>query len=276
MPKRKTSSSTSKLKKGLGQGHGQDYKPFLHPREVPSRGLATRIKGWKTGRAHYFLSKLERDYFFALEWSPIVRDIREQFPLPREATLRIAERLGIRHPRDPKTKEPVVMTTDFVIDVETGGSTTLKARSIKYSNDLNSLRTLEKLEIERTYWHEQGVEWGIVTECEVPTKLAKNVEWIHSALDPAEAPGLTPEDIPLLEKELHREVTANLTMSLARIGMELDKRLGLRGGTALWVVRHLIASRLWAVDMMAKIVPNEPLLMTRTTITAAMGGDGEP
>ncbi len=263
MPKRKISSSANKLKKGRGQGHGEDYTPFLYTREVPSLGLATRIKGWKTGRVHHFLSILELQYFYTLEWSPIVLDIREQFPLPLENTLKIAARLGVKHPFDPKAKEPAVVTTDFVIDVECDSVRILKARSTKYSNDLNDLRTLEKLEIERTYWSEQGVDWGIVTECEISLGLAKNIEWIHSALDPSEGPGLTTDDIEFLENELFREITEGPTTSLAQIGLQLDSRLGLKGGTALWVVRHLIATKDWEADMATKINPSHALKVTR-------------
>lgn len=36
---------------------------------------------------HHFLSKLETNYFYWLDWSPIVSDIREQYPLlPLEET----------------------------------------------------------------------------------------------------------------------------------------------------------------------------------------------
>jgi len=273
MPRRKSTSAANKQKKGRGQGHGQNYKPFLYTREVPSLGLATRIKGWKTGRVHHFLSVLERNYFYTLEWSQLVTDIREQFPLPLEATLKIAERLSIKHPFDSKAKEPAVVTTDFVIDVGTGYTKAIKARSTKYSDDLNDIRTIEKLEIERTYWHEQGVDWGIVTECEIPLGLASNVEWVHSAQDSSEAPGVAPANIPFLENALFDEITANPGLSLAHIALEIDKRLGLKGGTALWGVKHLVASRQWDVDMMTKILPSQPLKVARVASTLVMGGD---
>lgn len=263
MPRRKISSNASKLKKGRGAGHGKSYIPFLFTREVPSLGKASRIKGWKTGREHHFLSTLESNYFYSLEWSPIVVDIREQFPLPLSDTQAIAERLSISHPYNNKTDEPWVATTDFLIDFEEEGIAKLKARSIKSASDLSDARTIEKLEIERTYWHERGVDWGIVTENEIPKVLAGNVEWIHTALDPSEAPGISFDDIPFLEKELNAEITANPMMTLARVGMEIDRRVGLRGGTSLWVVRHLIASRQWEVNMMEKIVMNHPLRFTR-------------
>ncbi len=57
-------------------------------------------------------------YWYALDWAPSVVDIREQFPLlPIEDTLRIAERLGYRHPRHPQTRRPIVMTTDFLVTI---------------------------------------------------------------------------------------------------------------------------------------------------------------
>jgi ABC-type multidrug transport system fused ATPase/permease subunit len=70
---------------------------------VASQGLASRIKGWKTGRVHHLLSELETSYFYLLEWSLSVLDIREQFPLlPLEETLAIADQCGIAHPNDPR------------------------------------------------------------------------------------------------------------------------------------------------------------------------------
>jgi len=51
------------LKEGRGQGRGKDYKPWLQIQDLPSRGLTTRIKGWKTGRKHHLFSKLETSVF---------------------------------------------------------------------------------------------------------------------------------------------------------------------------------------------------------------------
>lgn len=264
MPRRKISSDESKLQKGRGQGHGGNYTPFLRTSEVPSHGKSTRVKGWKTGRVHHFLSTHESNYFYILEWSPAVVDIREQFPLPLDETTKIAERLAIKHPVKPKDKTLAVVTTDFLIDVAKEGVTTLKARTVKPSNDLNSLRTIEKLEIERTYWRERGVDWGIVTECEIPKPLAQNVEWIHTALDFDDAPGIDPAHISFIESSLFDFISATPTASLAAAGIEVDMSLGLRNGTCLWVVRHLIASKQWGVNMMLRIYPANPLVFSRS------------
>lgn len=135
------------IKDGRGQGHGTEYCPWLTIRDVPSQDLSTRVAGWKTGRVHHFLSQGELDYFYVLDWSDVVLDIREQYPLTLEATQEIAERLGIKHPVDSKTKEAVVMTSDFLIDVQINHLVELKARAIRSINELSSKRNIEKLEI---------------------------------------------------------------------------------------------------------------------------------
>ncbi len=73
------------IREGRGHGEGGDYKPWLTIQNLSSNGNETRPKGWKTKRQHEFLSNLERDYFFILEWADNIIDIREQFPLDRGA-----------------------------------------------------------------------------------------------------------------------------------------------------------------------------------------------
>jgi hypothetical protein len=153
-------------------GTGKDDKPELLIQDVASIGLDTRDRGWKTGRIHHFMSQLEWFYFYSLEWSLDVLDIREQFPLSHEETLAIAKRLGIRHPADPKTKEPIVMTTDFVVTIGNMTHSTIVARTIKYENKLASRRVMQKFEIERVYWTSRNVDWGIVTERDISREFA--------------------------------------------------------------------------------------------------------
>jgi hypothetical protein len=266
-----------RIREGRGQGRGSDYKPWLLVQDVPSQGLGTRIKGWKTKRVHHLLSNLELSYFYVLEWSPVVFDIREQYPLlPLEETLAIAEQCGIRHPTDPKTQEPVVMTTDFFISVPQSIEVIEQARTLKTAKDLQSERTLEKLEIERRYWHNRNINWGIVTEQEIPQALTKNVDWLHAFF--------RIEDLsPLSESETSRIATA-LTLRMAQgnavltgLTAECDDKLGLQPGTALSVSRHLIANRRWLVDMNKPIQPNKFLVLLTTPSIEAFqtaGGAG--
>ncbi|MCJ1223280.1 TnsA endonuclease N-terminal domain-containing protein [Paenibacillus polymyxa] len=88
--------------------------------DVPSIGIVTRILGWKSGRLHHYLSKhFELTHHYQMEWSEQVIDIREQFPLlPLDKTLYIAQKLGIKHPTDPKNKLPIIMTTDMLLTIK--------------------------------------------------------------------------------------------------------------------------------------------------------------
>jgi hypothetical protein len=266
-----------RISEGRGQGRGSDYKPWLLVQDVPSQGLVTRIKGWKSKRVHHLLSNLELSYFYVLEWSPVVFDIREQYPLlPLEETLAIAEQCGIRHPTDPKTQESVVMTTDFLITVPRSIEVIEQARTLKTAKDLQSQRTIEKLEIERRYWQGRDIDWGIVTEREIPEALAKNVEWVH--------PFFETEDLSsFLQYEINRITTA-LTLKIAKdnapladIAAECDNLLGLEPGTSLSVSRHLLANRRWLVDMNRLIQPSKPLVLLNAPLVEsyqAAGGAG--
>lgn len=64
---------------------------------MASHGRSHRIAGIKTGRVHHFLSDIERDAFYQFDWADTVTDIREQYPLDREYTRRIAADLEIKH-----------------------------------------------------------------------------------------------------------------------------------------------------------------------------------
>jgi hypothetical protein len=83
------------------------------------------------------LSDLEAFAFYIFDWSLQVADIKEQFPLsPLEETLAIAKEIGVRHPTDPATKYPIMMTTDFVLKVQVGMSFDYFARQVKYASAL--------------------------------------------------------------------------------------------------------------------------------------------
>ena len=165
-----------RLKEGRGQGELASYKPWLTIHDLASKGYATRIYSQKTGRIHHLLSHNELYYFCLLDWSPNVKDIREQFPMRLTETLEISSAAGIRHPWDNRSHFPYVMTTDFLITTENG----LIARTVKEKQELSDLRILEKFEIERRYWASCGISWKIVTEDQIDITKAKNILWLKA------------------------------------------------------------------------------------------------
>lgn len=88
-----------RLQAGYVQGKGAGYKHYFTVRDAPSAGAGHRPRGWITGREYELLSDLEYWVFLHLEWSALIVDIREQYPLPLQATRAIAEDCGFAHPK---------------------------------------------------------------------------------------------------------------------------------------------------------------------------------
>lgn len=259
MSKRNRSFTATKMKKWLKEGRGQgiakEYKPWITIQDVPSKGNRTRLKGIKSARTHHFLSNLERDYFYITEFSDSVKDIREQFPLlPLEQTIAIAEENGIEHPTDPETKEPVVITTDFLLTVETNGSIEDVARTIKQKKDLLDPRVIEKFEIERRYWAMKDISWGIVTEQNINKILADNLHIVYRDYDLTFNSGLIDIDTKLRKKLINQLIRKLCTenVNVFAITTEFDDLMGIEPGTGLSIFKHLVITKQINLDLFTK------------------------
>lgn len=104
-------SNKNKFKRKMGTGEGANYKPFITTSEFNSIGTTTVIRDWKTGRGVHCLSQGEMYWYYLLRWDDNNIDIREQYPLNREETLAIADKLGVKHPGN----NDYIMTTDFLV-----------------------------------------------------------------------------------------------------------------------------------------------------------------
>lgn len=227
------------IKAGRGQGEGSSYLPWVSVHDFSSLGTVSRIAGHKTNRVHHFLSRNELNYFFLLEWSDKVLDIREQFPLSDvELTADIAQKAGIEYPRDNISGFPYVLTCDFMITTTDG----LKARTVKCTSEFQNKRTLEKLEIERRYWESAGVDWKIVTEREIPKQKCRNIEWLYVSADIPEY--LTNQQ--MREELLYQVNTAVPIITVVKI---FDEKHGLPLGSGLSLLKNMIWNKELACDM---------------------------
>lgn len=264
MAKRKRDTTPAvidrRLEQGRGKGTGKAYKPWLHIQDVPSLGLVQRIKGWKTGRVHHLLSQLEAAYFYVLEWSPKVLDIREQYPLlPLEETLSLAKQCGVRHPTDPKTKQPIVMTADFLITLQAVPRSIEQVRTIKLAAELQKRRVREKFEIERRYWRKRNIDFGIVTERVIPFTVARNVELLHPYFDITDRLNGYTEYLPNIIATLAELIFNEPDRPLRNLSRINDQQLALSPGTSLAIVYHLLATQYWRVDLTEPVNPDKPL-----------------
>jgi len=244
-----------KLKKymdeGRGQGIGKDYKPWITVHDFPSDGFSSRQPGWKSHRVCHFLSHHELRYYYLLEWSDVVTDIREQYPMDLEDTLDIADKLGIKHPENRESNTPYVMTSDFMITEYINGMEIHKARTIKPVAELEKKICIEYFEIERRYWAGKGVDWGIVTEADIPKTLVSNIEWAYYSynLDLQDEAELKDH---LYYGELLKDKLESSDGRIVHIAAKFDKDINLEPGTSLNIIKHLVARKEIIMDMQTK------------------------
>lgn len=237
------------IKEGRGQGRGADYTPWIKIHDFPSNGVCSRIRGRTTGRIHHLLSRNESAYFFLLDCSAGVSDIREQFPLRLQDTLDIACSLGIRHPWDYASDFPIVMTTDFLITTADG----YLARTVKETDALSNPRVLEKFAIEHAYWKRHSISWKIVTEKQIDFEKSFNLQWLYygQSLD---------ELIPDIQK--HDRILATFLDLYETSGLPLPDAVevlenchSLPPGSGMAVFKKLITLGLIHLDLSRRINP---------------------
>lgn len=250
-----------RIAEGRGRGTGINYRPWHEVHDFPSRGVIHRPLGIKTGRVHHLFSDLE--YFVFLIYDVLARviDIREQFPLlPLEETLEIARRIGVKHPTDPATGYPVVMTTDFLLKLKTNHETVFHARTVKYRKDADDPRVGEKFKIERIYWHRRDIDWGYVTEEDLLPGLVANANLIHPFYFLSDLAPLTEKEVSKIGFYLTGRVRRE-EVPLLDIVSDSDQKFGLQPGKSFSVVCHLISRMVWHVDLCKPITVKERLVL---------------
>ncbi len=254
MAKRSNDWDSNKLnrwiKEGRGQGEGKEYKPWLTVQDFPSMGRVTRVFGWTTQRIHHFFSDTQLKYFYLLDWEEKVIDIREHYPLiDLEVVLNDISDLRLDKFIDRKTKETYILTTTFLITLlNSDGQKSFAARSIKYASELSKKSTIEKLEIERRYWKAQGIDWGIVTNKDINDVRAKNIEWVHSAMNSDDCNGLSKAEFDdLFDGILYRFIDNKQSIKNIIAGFEKDYSLDV--GMGLLLFKRLVAEKRIVLDM---------------------------
>jgi hypothetical protein len=254
-------SIAKRIAEGRGEGIGINYRPWLEVQDFPSQGVSHRLLGFKTGREHHLFSDLELIVFLIYDVMFTIIDIREQFPLlPLKDTLEIAEELGIEHPTDPATGYPTVMTTDFLLKIQTRYGIAFDARTCKYKKDLDDPRVWEKFRIERIYWRRREIDWGYVHDKLVPPILAENAALIHPFHRLCDLHPLTQKEVRRIAFYLAGRLRREETL-LSDFVEDSDQKFGLPPGKSFSVICHLIARGVWRVDLDKPISLKERLIL---------------
>lgn len=247
-----------RTKEGRGQGSGSNYTPYNKTQDMHSRSNRTRIKSLKTNRVYHLQSELHLSYFYLLDFAENITDIQEEFPLPLDATRQIADSFGLTHPAGKDG--PKVVTLDFRVTVQKNGAEQIFARAVRTSSALSGRRGLSQLEIQMLYFQTLGIDWGIITEIEFPTVLARNIESIHGFYCAEGNVPIPPDQLQHISRVLTHEVQTD-EHPLSSITNSVDNRLGLKPGSSLSLAKHLIAARKWRIDMYRPFSPVERLVL---------------
>ncbi|MDT3309559.1 TnsA endonuclease N-terminal domain-containing protein [Shewanella vaxholmensis] len=237
------------LKQKYGLGEGANYTPWIRVQDVKSHGHSGKIDGIKSGRTHHTLSEQETCFFYLAEFSDSIIDIREQFPLlPLTLSLKISKLLDVEHPKHPKTKDLIIITTDFLLTCSDGKRIWYEAVSVKPSETLSEKRTAEKLDIERVWWELLGVPFHVFCLSELNQIKSKNIQWIT---DPQRKKYSSHSN--KVREEAKRLLTVG-TMQLSDICDRFSHQIGMSKDDALILLKYLIADKEVIVDLARPIV----------------------
>ena len=249
------------LSEGRSMGTGKDYRPQITIHDIPSLGTCTRVKGRASGRVQHFLSDNELSFFYLQDFDAATTDIWEQFglldPDKRDSLYRIvelAENLGIRYPRDNKSKYPYVMTSDFVVVKKDG----IHVFSVKESKDIQKKRVQELQLFEKTYWETFDFHfdlpvksWKQITEKDINFQKASNIEWIYRSMD---------IDMYYPDYDLCRQVMEylidmyqNTILSICTICEEAEKSFGLGRGMGMTAFQRTLFERKLVIPLESRL-----------------------
>ena len=249
-------------KEGRGVGEGSNYKPWINVRDISSRGRSFRIPSVYTDRTYELFSDVEKSILLLLEYSLEVVEIREQWPLPREATLKHALERGIcRHPYYPGTHVPTVMTVDFWVRRRTRTGSRILWIDGKRTEDAKKERSLEKLELVRSYGETLEVPHHVIYHSQICKTMVRNIEWIRSALPNRNESIFVTRRLHELAGRMTDELTSTyLTDRPLQVWCaDFDRRHGTTPGTALRVIRMLMWARTFTADLKQKDLVRAPM-----------------
>jgi hypothetical protein len=242
------------MHEGRGLGTGASYTPWLTISDIPALGRSHRLFWPVTGRQHHLLSDIEYYAFLRKCYDDSTLDIREQFPLPRQETLKIAAELGVRHPKFNGVY--IVATTDLLVTCSTSSGPIELAYAVKPDEALLDRRTMEKLDIERTFWERKGVAWAIIPESSLCGNVSFNLEWIF---DCERDHGTEYPDEPLIREHLVDAIEGLREFPLRTVCSVVDGRLALGAGRTLGTARRMLSNKTLLVDLSAGNLSDLPV-----------------
>lgn len=216
----------------------------------------------KLQRTVHTHSYIERQLLHFLEYQNEFVDLLDQWPIPREVSLGAARALGVRHPRYPVTRVPMVMTFDFLcVFHDAAKNEFLQPYDCKMTKYLDRPRVQELLSIHRAAAEHLGMRRPILfTERTLPRQVVRNIAWVRGQLPHPGEPQAVHElflDAPSL---MHAHIAESRPdQPIWSYCKEFDEAQGWQPGVSLRVMSYL----LWMHRLEAKLdgpdIPLQPV-----------------
>ena len=249
------------IKEGRGSGAGPTYKPWLTTDDIPATSRRTRVPSAKFGRVIHVLSDIEHRVFLLAEYFPSVVEAKEQWPIDRELTQRVARKLGIRHPCYPYTHIPAVVTVDLLLTIQRGGVLKTVGIDSKPRTALNKGEVLAKLQLTKASLAELGYDHLIVSESQLNRTVTNNLIWIRQAHSVEKEVTPSPTFYEEAADRLYQHLLSKRfsASSLSRVCQEFEEHAGWAPGTALRAARILLEAHRLHVDLRLPNIPDRAL-----------------
>lgn len=219
-----------------------------------SKGRATRIHSYKTNRIHHLQSDNQLRFFLILEWSDKVKDTQENVELKDlEATIDNTENLRLDKFTN-KENQLYQLHTNFLIAITRNNVDEQIAISVKSLSELERKTVVEKMELERRYWKSKGISFHVITEKEISKQFVENIKWVREALIDKSI-----ENKEELKEKLYYFLQEYKEKRIMDALNNFDEKEKLKAGTALFILRYLIAVKEVEINMKEKLDLNDSI-----------------
>lgn len=220
-----------------------------------SKGRATRIHSYKTNRIHHLQSDNQLRVFLTLEWSDKVKDIQENIELKDlEEIIDNVENLRLDKFSDKETGQLYQLHTNFLVTIKRNNGEEQVAISVKSLSEIKRKTVIEKMEIERRYWKEKGVSFHVITEKEIDKQFVENIKWVREAFIDKSI-----ENKEELKEKLYYFLQGYKEKRIIDVLNKFDEEGNLKAGTALFILRYLIALKEVEINMKEKMDLNDSI-----------------
>ncbi|EML1601071.1 MULTISPECIES: TnsA endonuclease N-terminal domain-containing protein [Burkholderia] len=169
----------SRVRRGFGIGIGPDYRSWCQIKGSGGKGTSAYVRGIKVDRIYQLLSEKETTYFYLLERSRSIIDIREHWPiLDLDRTLQLSRQCGVHHPFRNGAPEP--FTLDFLVTELTDKGLTYRAANLSPTVANLHDRSGQLLYVQYLWCIENGVPWFRVDTSQFDRKVLQNLRYIRS------------------------------------------------------------------------------------------------